>query len=85
MSVFFLLVVRFGGCGSDGCGADEQARTESRDVLARHDGGRLTTAAAADPMRRTRPQTHRPLKRYDDGGAVANRTAAMTGQRGKAF
>src|SRR5260370_38543822 len=29
MSVFFLLVVRFGGCGSDGCGADEQARTES--------------------------------------------------------
>jgi len=24
MSVFFLLVVRFGGCGSDGCGADEQ-------------------------------------------------------------
>jgi hypothetical protein len=29
MSVFSLLVVRFGGCGSDGCGADEQARAES--------------------------------------------------------
>jgi hypothetical protein len=29
MSVFALLVVRFGGCGSDGCGADEQARAES--------------------------------------------------------
>src|ERR1700687_2344110 len=29
MSVFFLLVERFGGCGSDGCGADEQARAES--------------------------------------------------------
>ena len=29
MSVFPLLVVRFGGCGSDGCGADEQARTAS--------------------------------------------------------
>src|SRR6202051_704707 len=29
MSVFCLLVVRFGGCGSDGCSADEQARAES--------------------------------------------------------
>jgi hypothetical protein len=29
MSVFFLLVVRFGGCGSNGCGADEQTRDES--------------------------------------------------------
>jgi hypothetical protein len=29
MSVFFLLVVRFGGCGSDGRGVDEQTRTES--------------------------------------------------------
>jgi hypothetical protein len=29
MSVFSLLVVRFGGCGSDGCGADEQKRAES--------------------------------------------------------
>jgi hypothetical protein len=29
MSVFCLLVVRFGGCGSDGCGADEQTRAES--------------------------------------------------------
>src|SRR5437588_7651543 len=28
MSVFYLLVVRFGGCGSDGCGADEQTRAE---------------------------------------------------------
>jgi hypothetical protein len=29
MSVFSLLVVRFGGCGSDGYGADEQTRAES--------------------------------------------------------
>ena len=29
MSVFSLLVVRFGGCGSDGCGAAGQARAES--------------------------------------------------------
>jgi hypothetical protein len=29
MSVFSLLVVRVGGCGSDGCGADEQTRAES--------------------------------------------------------
>src|ERR1700738_1088131 len=29
MSVFSLLVVRLGGCGSDECGADEQARAES--------------------------------------------------------
>jgi hypothetical protein len=29
MSVFYLLVVRFGGYGSDECGADEQARAES--------------------------------------------------------
>src|SRR3954464_13229637 len=29
MSVSCLLVERFGGCGSDGCGADEQARAES--------------------------------------------------------
>ena len=29
MSVFFLLVVRFGGYGSDGRCADEQARAES--------------------------------------------------------
>ena len=45
------------------------------DVLARLDGGRLTTAAAADLMRLTRRQTHRLLKRYRDGGApaIANR------------
>ena len=41
------------------------------DVLARLDGGRLTTAAAADLMRLTRRQTHRLLKRYRDGGAAA--------------
>jgi hypothetical protein len=29
MSVFYLLVVRFGGYGSDECGADEQVRAES--------------------------------------------------------
>jgi transposase len=45
------------------------------DVLARLDGGRLTTSAAADLMRLTRRQTHRLLKRYRDGGApaIANR------------
>ena len=41
------------------------------DVLARLDGGRLTTSAAADLMRLTRRQTHRLLKRYRDGGAPA--------------
>src|SRR6266550_1056272 len=41
------------------------------DVLARLDGGRLTTAAAADLMRLTLRQTHRLLKRYRDGGAAA--------------
>ena len=34
------------------------------DILARLDGGRLTTAAAADLMRITLRQTHRLLKRY---------------------
>jgi hypothetical protein len=45
------------------------------DVLARLDGGRLTTSAAADLMRLTTRQTHRLLKRYRDGGApaIANR------------
>src|SRR4030081_895805 len=45
------------------------------DILARLDGGRLTTAAAADLMRVTLRQTHRLLKRYRDGGAsaIANR------------
>jgi transposase len=45
------------------------------DVLARLDGGRLTTAAAADLMRVTVRQTHRLLKRYRDGGAsgISNR------------
>ena len=45
------------------------------DVLARLDGGRLTTSAAADLMRVTVRQTHRLLKRYRDGGApaIANR------------
>jgi transposase len=45
------------------------------DVLARLDGGRLTTSAAADLMGLTRRQTHRLLKRYRDGGApaIANR------------
>src|SRR5258708_19530944 len=45
------------------------------DVLARLDGGRLTTSAAADLMRLTPRQTHRLLKRYRDGGApaIANR------------
>jgi len=41
------------------------------DVLARLDGGGLTTAAAADLMRLTLRQTHRLLKRYRDGGAAA--------------
>src|ERR1700726_1350507 len=41
------------------------------DILARLDGGRLTTAAAADLMRITLRQTHRLLKRYRDGGASA--------------
>jgi len=45
------------------------------DVLARLDGGRLTTSAAADLMRLTTRQVHRLLKRYRDGGApaIANR------------
>src|SRR5258705_13591202 len=45
------------------------------DVLARLDGRRLTTLAAADLMRVTLRQTHRLLKRYRDGGAptIANR------------
>src|SRR3984957_4027385 len=45
------------------------------DVLARLDGRRLTTLAAADLMRVTVRQTHRLLKRYRDGGApaIANR------------
>src|ERR1700738_932819 len=41
------------------------------DVLARLDGRRLTTLAAADLMRVTLRQTHRLLKRYRDGGALA--------------
>ena len=41
------------------------------DVLARLDVGRLTTSAAADLMRLTRRQTHRLLKRYRYGGALA--------------
>src|ERR1700692_3901645 len=41
------------------------------DVLARLDGGRLTTVAAADLMRVTVRQTLRLLKRYRDGGAAA--------------
>src|SRR6202049_5387128 len=49
------------------------------DVLARLDGGRLTTAAAADLMRLTRRQTHRLLKRYRDGGAAA----IANGRRGR--
>src|SRR5258707_9259855 len=45
------------------------------DVLARIDGGRLTSLAAADLMRVTQRQTQRLLKRYRDGGApaIANR------------
>ena len=45
------------------------------DVLARLDGGRLTTFAAADLMRVSLRQTHRLLKRYRAGGApaIANR------------
>src|SRR3982075_2431754 len=45
------------------------------DILARLDGSRLTTAAAADLMRLTRRQTHRLLKRYREGAppAIANR------------
>jgi hypothetical protein len=39
------------------------------DVLARLDGRRLTTLAAADLMRVTLRQTHRLLKRYRAGGA----------------
>src|SRR3979490_2168772 len=49
------------------------------DILARLDGGRLTTAAAADLMRLTRRQTHRLLKRYRDGGAAA----IADGRRGR--
>src|SRR5258706_3252603 len=41
------------------------------DVLARLDGRRLTTSAAADLMRVSLRQTHRLLKRYRDGGAPA--------------
>src|SRR5260370_6890355 len=41
------------------------------DILARLDGDRLATAAAADLMRVTLRQTHRLLKRYRDGGAAA--------------
>ncbi len=41
------------------------------DVLARLDGRRLTTLAAADLMRVTLRQTHRLLKRYRAGGAPA--------------
>src|SRR6266550_1235528 len=45
------------------------------DILARLDGGRLTTAAAADLMTITLRQTYRLLRRYRDGGAsaIANR------------
>jgi hypothetical protein len=46
------------------------------DVLARLDGGRPTSAAAADLMRLTcARQTYRLLKRYRNGGAagIANR------------
>src|SRR6266404_939952 len=39
--------------------------------LARLDGRRLTTLAAADLMRVTQRQTHRLLKRYRDGRAPA--------------
>src|SRR4030088_269680 len=49
------------------------------DILARLDGGRLTTAAAADLMRITLRQTHRLLRRYRDGGAPA--IAASTQRR----
>jgi hypothetical protein len=45
------------------------------DVLARLDGGRLTSAAA-DLMRLTMRQTHRSLKRYRDGGAASIATAS---------
>src|SRR6202051_3234632 len=41
------------------------------DVLARLDGRRLTTLAAADLMRVSLRQTHRLLKRYRAGGAAA--------------
>jgi transposase len=41
------------------------------DVLARLDGGRLTTLVAADLVRLTLRQTHRLLKRYRDGGAAS--------------
>src|ERR1700680_5074603 len=41
------------------------------DVLARLDGRRLTTLAAADLMRVSLRQTLRLLKRYRDGGAAA--------------
>jgi hypothetical protein len=46
------------------------------DVLARLDGRRLMTLAAADPMRLTPRQTHRLLKRYRYGGVAAIRTVA---------
>src|SRR6266851_3991154 len=48
------------------------------DVLARLDGRRLTTSAAADLMRVTPRQTHRLLKRYRDG--VPNSPASQAGQ-----
>ena len=45
------------------------------DILARLEGGQLTTLAAADLMQVTLRQTHRLLKRYRAGGpaAIANR------------
>ena len=81
MSVFYLLVVRFGGYGSDECGADEQARAD--DVLARLDGRGLTTLAAADLRRVILRQTHRLLKRYRAGGAPANRRRGRPSNFGK--
>jgi len=53
------------------------------DVLARLDGRRLTTLAAADLMRVTQRQTHRLLKRYRDGGApaIANRRRGRPNNR----
>lgn len=48
------------------------------DILARLDGGRLTTSAAADLMHLTTRQTHRLLKHYREfalpmpGGSCVN-------------
>jgi hypothetical protein len=69
MSVFSLLVVRFGL--RIRWVLMSKRELNRIDVRARLDAGRLTSLAAADLMRITVRQTHRLLKRYRDGGAPA--------------